>query len=470
MGVVYRARQLSLNRTVAVKMVLAGPLASDADIGRFRAEAEAAAQLDHPNIVAVHEVGEHEGQPYFSMDFVEGSSLAKLVRENPLPGRLAAAYVCRIAEAIQFAHERGVLHRDLKPSNVLIDHRDQPRVTDFGLAKRVAGGSELTATGAVLGTPSYMPPEQATGDRRRVGPASDVYALGAILYELVTGRPPFRAETPLDTLFQMLQSDPVAPHLLNPRVDRDLETICLKCLEKEPRKRFPTAQGLADDLQRFLKGEPIEARPTRLWERAAKWAKRRPAVAGLSAAIVLLALIGFGMVTWQWHRAEVSRLVAQRLLARSLLDQGLALCERGDVDRGLLMMAYSLAELPANEVDMERTIRLNLGAWIGRLNHLLAVLRHKNVRLMRVSRDGRFVLTGSEADGTARLWDGATGRPLGELIRHGSPIAGMAIAPIGIAATAGEDHNARLWNATTAEPCGGPARRTHRKGRLQSER
>jgi serine/threonine-protein kinase len=247
MGVVYKARQVSLDRIVAVKMILAGQLASEQDVQRFRGEAQTAAGLRHPNIVAIHEVGEHEGQHYFSMDFVEGQSLAGRLADGPLPAAQAARYVETVARAIDYAHQRGVLHRDLKPANILVDRDDQPRVTDFGLARQVHRDRGLTAPGAVLGTPSYMPPEQASGRRDQVGPASDVYSLGAVLYELVTGRPPFRAATVLDTLLQVLEAEPAPPRLLNPTVSRDLETIILKCLAKEPARRYASAQELADE-------------------------------------------------------------------------------------------------------------------------------------------------------------------------------------------------------------------------------
>ncbi|MEX0712979.1 MAG: serine/threonine-protein kinase, partial [Pirellulales bacterium] len=260
MGVVYKARQVRLNRLVAIKMILAGQFATDRDVERFYTEAQAAANLRHPHIVAIHEVGEHDGQHFFSMDYVEGQSLSALVKDHPLPSRMAADFVQTIAEAIHHAHEQGILHRDLKPSNVLVDRANQPRVTDFGLARRIEGDSQLTATGTVVGTPSYMPPEQAAGKRGAMGPASDVYSLGAILYELLTARPPFQAATSLDTMLQVLHSEPVPPRLLNRAVDRDVETISLKCLQKDPRRRYASAQELADDLQRYSNHEPILAR------------------------------------------------------------------------------------------------------------------------------------------------------------------------------------------------------------------
>jgi len=258
MGVVYRARQTNLNRVVALKMILGGQLAGPEDVRRFRQEAEAAAQLKHPNIVAIHEVGERDGQHYFSMDFIEGQTLRQLTRDNPLPAQRAAAYLKTIAEAVQYAHERGVVHRDLKPSNVLIDAADQPHVTDFGLAKRIDAEGELTMSGDAMGTPGYMPPEQAAGRSKTVGPLADVYALGAVLYDLLTGGPPFRAATPLETMAQVVNKEPVAPRLLNAGVPRDLETICLKCLEKEPSRRYTSAQALAEEGRHYFSMKLIE--------------------------------------------------------------------------------------------------------------------------------------------------------------------------------------------------------------------
>ena len=293
MGAVYRARQRTLNRVVALKLMLAGSRATEAEIKRFHTEAKAAATLQHPNVVAIHEVGEHEGQHYFSMDYIEGQSLADVICRTPLPATRAARYVKIIAEAIHYAHQQGILHRDLKPHNVLIDAQDEPRITDFGLARQINVESDLTLSGAVLGTPSYMPPEQAAGKRREIGRASDVYSLGAILYDLLTGHPPFRADTPLDTLRQVIDTEPAPPRLVNRKVPRDLETICLKCLAKTPAQRYSSAQELADDLGRFLRQEPIHARPVGSVGRMWRWSRRQPALAGLAGAVgVLFLLLG----------------------------------------------------------------------------------------------------------------------------------------------------------------------------------
>lgn len=312
MGVVYKARQVSLNRTVAVKMIRADRLAREEDIKRFYTEAQAAANLQHPNIVAIHEVGEEAGQPFFSMDYVEGESLASLVQERPLAPRQAATYVHAIAQTIHFAHQRGILHRDLKPSNVLIDRQDKVRVTDFGLAKVMTGDSQLTMSGTIMGSPSYMSPEQAEGKVHAVTVRSDVYALGTILYELVCGRPPFKADSTMETLRQVLETEPVSPRWLNPRLPRDLETICLKCLEKNPARRYATAQEFADELARFLNDEPILARPVgpagRLW----RWCRRKPALATVGAvAAVLLGVVAVGSPIAA-YRLNAARLLAQQ--------------------------------------------------------------------------------------------------------------------------------------------------------------
>lgn len=270
MGVVYKAWQRSLRRQVALKMILRGDRASEADQARFQIEAQAAAGLEHPNIVPVFEAGTHEEHPYFSMRLVEGVTLAALLNKGPLRPHDAARYLATVARAVHFAHEKGILHRDLKPSNILIDKHDEPLISDFGLAKRVTApagvttSSGLTLSGAIVGTPAYMPPEQVTGSRGVPGPASDVYSLGVILYEMLTGRPPFQAPTAVDTLLLVLDQDPVRPGMLNPKVDADLELICLKCLQKEPELRYASAAELAEDLQHYLEGGPLSVRRSRL--------------------------------------------------------------------------------------------------------------------------------------------------------------------------------------------------------------
>jgi eukaryotic-like serine/threonine-protein kinase len=331
MGVVYQARHLTLKRVVALKMIRSGEFASAEEVERFHREAEAAANLQHPNIVAVHEVGSHEGQHYFTMDFVEGRSLGAIVRENPLPAQRAAKYVTTIAEAIQYAHAQGTVHRDMKPANVLIDQADQPRITDFGLAKRISTDARLTATDQCLGTPSYMPPEQVASKWGQVGPLSDVYALGATLYELVTGRPPFRAETPAETLLQVVSDEPVSPRLLNARIPPDLDTICMKCLEKQASQRYSSAQALAEDLRRFVAGEPILARPISRTERLWRWCRRNPRTAGLSAAVALLVVVWAvtasvmaGLLKVQKDQTESARIQADKNAGEATYQAGLA--------------------------------------------------------------------------------------------------------------------------------------------------
>ena len=301
MGVVYKARQLSLNRIVAVKMILGGQLASDAEIRRFRLEAEAAANLQHPNIVAIHEVGEHEGEHYFSMDYVDGVNLTEHVAGKPMPAFEAAKLVQILAEAVHFAHQRGTLHRDLKPQNILIDSAGRPRITDFGLAKLTERESDLTRSGAAMGSPSYMPPEQAGGRVEQVGPASDVYSLGAILYELLTGRAPFRSDTPLGTMHQVINEEPVSPSQHCPQVPLDLETICLKCLSKKPEHRYHSARALAEELDRFIQHQPILARPPGRIRRIWNWSQRNPwALTG----VITVAFLTLCCCTWWLWQAN----------------------------------------------------------------------------------------------------------------------------------------------------------------------
>lgn len=302
MGVIYRARQVSLNRIVAVKMILGGQFATDADVNRFRAEAEAAANLQHPNIVAIHETGEHEGRHYFSMDYVEGKNLAQELNGEAMDPVKAADLLKTIAEAMHYAHQRGTLHRDLKPSNILIDSCGQPRITDFGLAKQILRDSGLTQAGVVMGSPSYMPPEQAAGRQSDISVASDVYSLGAVFYHMLTGQPPFSGNTPLETMRQVVECEPQAPSKLNPAIPPDLETICMKCLEKRPERRFRSAQELDGELGRFLRQEPILGKPSSSWRRAWSWSHRNPwAVVGLVAGLGILLL---GLADGLWERIQ----------------------------------------------------------------------------------------------------------------------------------------------------------------------
>ncbi len=291
MGVVYKARQQGLNRLVALKMIVGGSQARGDLLARFRVEAEAVARLRHPNILQIYDIGEVDGLPFVSLELLEGGDLDDRLAGTPQPGRSGAELMATLARAVHAAHQAGIIHRDLKPANILFTQEGLPKITDFGLAKRLESDSRQTETGQIMGTPSYMAPEQARGHTRDVGPAADIYALGAILYQVLTGRPPFMGETPMETVRQVIDDDPVPPSRLVPRVPRDLETICLKCLQKEPKKRYESAQDLADDLDRYRSGNTIKARRTPVWERGCKWARRRPGKA-MAAAVGLLLLVG----------------------------------------------------------------------------------------------------------------------------------------------------------------------------------
>jgi serine/threonine protein kinase/tetratricopeptide (TPR) repeat protein len=306
MGVVYKAQQLSANRVVALKMILAGQFASEIAVRRFLAEAKAAARLDHPHLVPVYDVGAHEGQPYYSMKFIDGGNLAKKIGGTPLPPTEAAQLVEVLSQGIHYAHEHSVVHRDLKPANVLLTKDGLPLIADFGLAKKEEGDKGLTHSGAIMGTPSYMAPEQASGDAKDIGPLTDVYALGSILYECLTGRPPFKGATPMDTLWQVRTDDPVSVRQLQPTVPRDLETICHYCLSKLPAKRYGSAKEVGEDLRRYLDGRPIKARPVGLPAQIWRWCRRKPALAGLIVALVLVVSIGIGSVVSLWWQAAES--------------------------------------------------------------------------------------------------------------------------------------------------------------------
>ena len=297
-GVVFRARQKSLNRTVALKVISLGQWASKAHLKRFRLEAEAAARLEHPGIVPIHEVGERDGSCYFSMKFVEGGQLDEVVRREPMSIRQAAELIAKVARTVHYAHEHGILHRDIKPGNILLDAKGEPHLTDFGLARLVETESTMTRTLEVLGTPSYMAPEQAMGNNAAISSATDVYGLGAVLYQLLTGQPPFAGGATYETIKLLLDTEPKQPRLLNPKIDRDLSTICLKCLEKDPKRRYSSALALAEDLERWLKHEPIQARHTGIFARGRKWVQRNPTSALLAASLVALAAAA-GWIVWK---------------------------------------------------------------------------------------------------------------------------------------------------------------------------
>ncbi|MEO1527115.1 MAG: WD40 repeat domain-containing serine/threonine protein kinase [Planctomycetota bacterium] len=349
MGVVYRARQVSLNRTVALKMILAGELATEDLVTRFRKEAEAAARLDHSGIVPIHEIGQHNDQHYFSMAYVDGSSLADRIASGPLPPIEAAELVASVADALQHAHDNGVIHRDLKPANVLLDN-GRPKVTDFGLAKRLDQQS-VTATGEVLGTPGYMAPEQAS-NAEAAGTPSDVYGLGAILYATLTGRPPFQSANIVETLCQLVKDDCVPPRRLNAAVPSDLETICLAALRKDPAKRYASASALAADLRRFVEGRPIQARPVSTLEHVVKWAKRRPLIASLSAALALTIVVGSGIIASLWMDEREARLAASEAAEEARENAAAAVEAREDAmaqkkiaEANLVTTSLSVADL-----------------------------------------------------------------------------------------------------------------------------
>jgi serine/threonine-protein kinase len=294
MGVVYRAQQVNLNRQLAVKMMLRGPLASQVDRERFLAEAQAAARLDHPGIVPVYQIGEEGGRMYFSMKYIPGPTLAGLLQSGPMSPQKIAELLGKVCRAIDFAHQNGVLHRDLKPSNILIDEEGEPHVTDFGLAKRIQDAHHVTHSGAVVGTPAYMSPEQAAGNRG-IGPASDVYSLGAILYHMLTGVPPFQSASPMDAVMKVIEQDPIPPRQLNPAVDRDLELITIRCLQKPPDLRYASAGALADDLEAFLKHEPLSARTGRFGQVISRWFRETHHANVLE---------NWGLL-WMWHSLAV---------------------------------------------------------------------------------------------------------------------------------------------------------------------
>jgi WD40 repeat protein len=450
MGVVYKARHVALNRVVALKMILSGGYASQEERQRFRAEAEAVAQLQHPNIVQVYEVGEYQGHPYFSLEFCPGGSLASRLDGTPWQAREAARLMETLARATQAAHAKGLVHRDLKPANVLLAEDGTPKVTDFGLAKRL-GEAGQTESGAVMGTPSYMAPEQAGGQSRQVGPAADVYALGAVLYELLTGRPPFRGATSLDTLWLVLNTEPVPVRQLQPKVPRDLETVCLKCLEKNVARRYGSAAALAEDLRRFGAGEPVAARPTGRLRRAAKWAQRRPAVAALlmlliaaAAAALVSAVMAVGA------RDDALRLANQEKQER----------EKAEWQLYANQVARAERELQDNDISQALTLldasQPNLRGWEYR--YLLNQCRQR-VRLFGepshqihsacFSPDGKR-LASAGRDGIVRVWDVAAGAEALALRGHSYRVSSVCFSPDGRRLASATDLGAvRVWDTAT---------------------
>jgi len=436
MGVVYRARQVSLGREVAVKMILTGQLATAESVQRFRNEAATAARLDHPNIVSVYEIGEHETQHYFSMRLVLGrGNIATWAKALDLPpaqrAQQIAAMMAKVARAVAFAHERGVLHRDLKPSNILVDEKGEPQVTDFGLAKLVSEeDSALTLSVQMLGSPSYMAPEQAEGRHHDVTTASDVYGLGAVLYELLAGRPPFVAKSPLATARMVVEQMPARL----PDVPRDLETLCLKCLEKEPAQRYVAALALAEDLERFARGEAIRARPVTTAEALWRWARRRPKIAALLGALVLAFVIGFAGVTWQWRRAE--RASAEQRKALDHL-RWREIVEQAGTDEAPMALAHLAAILRADASRWQAAM-LAMSIVDQSSFPILAgppVLPEvKLVTPPRLAPDGSWFAAAGE-DRSVRVWDAATGAERAR-IPLPSPATALAVAqgPLALAA------------------------------------
>jgi serine/threonine protein kinase len=502
MGVVYRAKHVKLNRVVALKMILAAEHAGPEELERFRTEAEAIARLNHPNIVQIFDIGELDGRPFFSLEYCSGGSLEGRLKNGPLPPRQAAEIVETLAYAMQAAHDAGLIHRDLKPANVLLLADGTPKITDFGLAKKLEIEEGRTRTGAILGTPSYMAPEQAEG-KKQVGPPADIYALGGILYRLLTAELPFHAATPLDTILKVLSAEVVPPRLINSKSPRDLETICLKCLRKQPGQRYASAADLAEDLRRFLDGRPIKARPMGTFEKAWRWARTNPTLAGLLAATVVGMLVTmfqqyalFSGVTQPkvnlaplprppdrpnllpkeaqpeppklprptWHLTRTLTGPSGRLWAVAFDPSGSRVAAAGE-DGSIHFWNMATGERERRLSGHDDTIHalafspdgrwlVSAGAdqvakvWdaaVGRQDYTLQG-HHQTVQAVAFDPTGRYLATGSR-DRTTLLWDSSTWRPIVKLQGHERGVNALSFNPEGtLLATAGDDRTIRIWN------------------------
>ncbi|HEV3163433.1 MAG TPA: protein kinase [Isosphaeraceae bacterium] len=478
MGVVYKARQLGLNRLVALKMILAGAHASAEVVARFRAEAEAVASLQHPNIVQIYEIGEQEGKPYFSLEYVEGGNLAERLKGAPQPARQAARLVEILARTVQAAHQRGIVHRDLKPVNVLLTPEGVPKIADFGLAKRLDGVQGQTESGSILGSPSYMAPEQAEGKAKEVGPEADVYALGAMLYELLTGRPPFRAETAIQTMKQVVDVEPVAPSRLQPGLPRDIETICLKCLQKEPARRYASAEALAEDLRRFQTDEPIVARPIGFVERLIRWCRRNPSLATLGTSVfLLLMIVAVGAtiaavrlniarhtISVAFDQAQTEAKHAKEQTAIAERERGRADKEARDLEDQLYLHRIMLAhdQWQSNQISRTEALlaacppALRNWAWYYLMRQCHADLKtlrgHTGaVPASALSPDGKRMASGG-VDGSIRLWDMQTGVSVRTLSGHSWVVTSLAFSPDGTRLVSSSlDQTMRLWDPASGE-------------------